>query len=195
MGVNTGKKRISTTISKKHWDILKKHTDEFETQQKTLEHALECFEINLKQSPALSREEQLWMRIGREMMPSLCLLPKIIFEELTSTADYERMKELLTRLKLAEYLLVWYYKKPLKKCSLKEIVDGITFTFKMGNIINTIDYMDYDNYYALTITHTIQMKGSKLLKIFFKDLFNLYGARSECEVGENSFFMKVFKNE
>ena len=50
--------RISTTISQKHWELLKKHTEKFETQQKVLEHALESLENSSKQNPELTREER-----------------------------------------------------------------------------------------------------------------------------------------
>ncbi len=42
------KHRVNTTISEKHWEILKKHTGKFETQQKVLESALQSFEENLR---------------------------------------------------------------------------------------------------------------------------------------------------
>lgn len=38
------KRRVSTTISIKHWELLKKYTEKYETQQKVLELALESLE-------------------------------------------------------------------------------------------------------------------------------------------------------
>ncbi len=53
------KHRINTTISAKHWEILKKHAAKNESQQKTLELALESLEDKSKQNSILSSHEQL----------------------------------------------------------------------------------------------------------------------------------------
>jgi hypothetical protein len=55
--------RISTTISQRHWALLQKHAEKYETQQKALELALESLENSAKQSPVLSQEEKLWMSL------------------------------------------------------------------------------------------------------------------------------------
>ncbi len=188
------KRRIATTISAKHWSILEKHKIEYETYQKTIEYALENLENNSENGNDASPVEQLWMRIGNEMMPSFCLLNKSLYRELINTADYEKIKMLVTRMKPAEYLVVWYNKKPLNKCSLKEVIDSIIFTTKVGNQLNTINCTDCGRYYTLSINHDLNMKGSKLFKIYFEDLFISYGVKSEIELGEISIFIKVYKD-
>jgi hypothetical protein len=66
--------RISTTISQKHWELLKKHAEKFETQQKAIETALESLERISKQIPALTSEEKYWMRLKK--IKSLVIIEK-----------------------------------------------------------------------------------------------------------------------
>jgi len=68
--------RISTTISQKHWELLKKQSEKFETQQKTIEFALESLENSSKQSPALTLEENIGCALnGQNHWLSLKSLP------------------------------------------------------------------------------------------------------------------------
>ena len=188
------KHRVCTTISAKHWDILKKHTEKYETQQKALEFALESLE-NAKQNVVLSQEEELWMRIGRELKSNICVLHKNIFEELIESAGFDKNKEILTRFRPAEYIVVWYLQKPLKKCSLKEVIEGIVFTTRnLDGLLDTINYTDEISHYNLKITHTVSMKVSKLINLFFEDLFKAYGVKTESDISESSVFMKIYKN-
>ncbi len=187
------KHRVCTTISAKHWELLRKHTEKYETQQKALEFALESLE-NEKQNVVLSQEEELWMRIGRELKSNICVLHKNIFEELIESVDFDKNKEILTGFKPAEYILVWYLQKPLKKCSLKEVIEGIVFTTRnLSGLFDTINYKDEISHYNLKITHTVSMKFSRLFNLFFEDLFKAYGVKTESEISENSIFMKIYK--
>lgn len=185
--------RLCTTISIKHWELLKKHKEKYGTQQKVIELALENLEKNEIQSPMLSLEDQLRIRMCKELK-MICHLHKDLFFELLKTADFERIAETMIKLKLSEYQVVWYYQKPLKECSLKEVIDGIVITTKMGNWLDTINYTDDDHYYSLKVTHSGgSMNYSKGFKIFFESLFRAYGVKTQSEISENSLFMKVFK--
>lgn len=187
------KHRINTTISAKHWEILKRHAAKYESQQKTIELALESLEDKSEQIPGLSSNEQLWMSIGRDMSSSISLVHKSFFDELIETADCERMFKIYAKLRPAEYLVVWYYKKPLKKCSLEEVIEGIILTTRMGNWFNTMNHKDNFNHYTIEINHELKMKGSILFTKFFEDLFEAYGVKTESEISETGFFIKVFK--
>lgn len=187
------KHRLSTTISAKHWELLKKYTAEFETQQKALEFALENLENDPKQGEKLSPEMHLWMRIGRDMAP-ISLLHRNCLEALFATADIEKLEKITTVLKPGEYLVVWYYQKPLKNCSLKEVIDGIIFTMKRGNLFDTINYTEDGNCYSMKITHSLTIKGSRWFRIMFEDLFKAYGVKTESELSETGVFIKIFKN-
>lgn len=162
------KHRVNTTISTKHWEMLKKYMEEHGTQQKVLEMALENLKRKPKADAKLSPEEQLWMRIVKELKRT-CFLHKDILMELMKTADYGRIAELITRLKILEYQLVFYYQKPLKECSLKEVMDGIVITTGIGNWLDTINYTENGSYYTLKVMHS------------------LWGRNPEQDVGEQPF--------
>ncbi len=189
------KHRISTTISAKHWELLKKYTEKFESQQKALETALEGMENGSKQGAALTHEEQVWLRIYREQKSFVCVLAKKVFEDLMDSADLEQLLKLMTMINFSDWLVSWYYQKPLKKCSLKEIIDGIVFITRMGNYLETVTYSDDTTYYTVRANHSLGMKGSKIFKVWFDNLFEAYGAKSESEISDNAIFIKVYKNE
>jgi len=90
------KYRINTTISQTHHELLKKHAKEFGTQQRVLEYALENIGNNLNRSHKLSSEEELWMRIGRELKGILLFIQKDCAKMLLETADIERFKGYVT---------------------------------------------------------------------------------------------------
>ncbi|MGB8217187.1 MAG: hypothetical protein WCE94_07790 [Candidatus Methanoperedens sp.] len=187
------KRRISTTISTKHWELLKKHTTEFETQQKVIEYALDGLENGAKQAVAMSREEELWMRIGREVK-STCLIQKDGLKELIGTVDIGRYIEYVSRHKPVECVIEYYYQKPLKECSLKEVIDGIAINARISNWFDTINYTDDGGQYTLKMTHTMGINCSKMLNIVIESVFETYGVKTESKISESSLFVKVFKN-
>lgn len=186
------KRRISTTISPKHWELLKKHTAEFETQQKVIEYALERLENGAKHYP-ISKEEEFWRRVGREPM-SACLIQKDGLKMLIETADMDRFMEYAANQKPEEYLIEYYYQKSLKECSLKEIMDGIVIIARMSRWLETINYTDDGDHYTLKITHNLGIKNSKMFKIMNESVFKTYGAKTESEISERSLFTKIYKN-
>lgn len=188
------KRRVCTTISAKHWELLKKYTEKYETQQKVLELALESLEKE-KQCPVLSPEEQVWLCM-RELNV-FCLLHKDLFRELSKTADVERFDKLLTKLRLAEYGVVLYNQKSLKECTLKEVMDGLVITTKAGKWLDEIKYTDDGNYYTLRVNHSVVCCGigfSNSFKLYFEGLFEAYGAKTETKISENNIFMKIYKS-
>ncbi len=172
----------------------KKYTEKYETQQKVLELALESLEKE-KQSPVLSSEEQVWLRM-RELNV-VCLLHKDLFRELSRTADVERFDKLLTKLRWAEYGVVLYNQKPLKECTLKEVMDGLVIIIKAEKVLDEIKYTDDGNYYTLRVNHSVFCCGigySNSFKLFFEGLFEAYGAKTETKISENNLFMKIYKS-
>lgn len=97
------KHRVCTTISAKHWELLKKYTAKFETQQKALEAALENLESSSKQNPAISQEDRFWLQM-RELKV-LIHIHKDVFLEMVKTADYEKVNKILATYGLAEYMI------------------------------------------------------------------------------------------
>ena len=184
--------RISTTISEKHWELLKKHAEKYETQQKTLELALENLENSSKQIPELTLEEKYWMRLKRAK--SLVIIEKNAFKLLIETADIELLKELFIRDKTIEYTIELYFQKSLEECSLKEVIDGLVVNLKITNWVDTIDYTDDGSHYKLIITHDLGFTFAKLVTIWIENMFKTYGVKVESIVSVKTIFMKVFKN-
>jgi len=184
--------RISTTISQKHWELLKKHTEELGTQQKVLELALENLENSSKQSPELTREEKIWLT--QKSMKTTCVVLKDVLEVLLETANIEILNEHLNRCKPLEYTMEYYFQKPLKEMSLKEVIDGVVIMGNISNWFDTIDYIDDSSHYTMLITHSLGLNNSKLNRMGIERLFETYGARVESTISEKTIFMKVYKN-
>ena len=186
------KYRVSTTISAKHRELLKKYTEKFQTQQKALEVALENMESNLKQ-PTLSQEDQAWIRMVC-IRKSLSIVPKNLFSEYIKTTDTERIIEAIIKLKIPRFTIEWQYEKSLKKCSLKEVIYGIVNAAMVVNWFDSVNCVDNGDYYLLKIFHSAGINNSIISKAFFEILFEEYGAKIKVEISENSLFIQVFKN-
>lgn len=184
--------RISTTISQKHWELLKKNAEEFETQQKALERALECLENRSKHIQALAEEEKLWMRLAS--VKTACLIQKDSLKMLMETSDIELQKEHVTKNKPIEYVIEYYFQKPLKECSLKEVIDGLVINARISNWFDTVDCTDDGSHYTLKLTHSLGINTSKLIKILDESVFKTYGVKAESTISEKTIFIKIFKN-
>lgn len=185
--------RIATTVSGKHWELLKKHAEKFETQQKALELALECLENNSKQFPELTAEQKYWLSC--ESMASMCCVQKDALKILMETANLERFKEYVTQNKPIECVVEYFYQKPLDECSLSELVDGLAIVFKISHLFDTIDYKNNGNYYIMILTHSLGLNNSKLNLATFESVFKTYGINVESRVSEKTIFMKIFKDK
>lgn len=193
MGCSTLKThRISTTISQKHWELLQKNTKELGTQQKVLEFALESLENSSKQIPELSREERVWL--AQKSMKTICSVLKDTLKVLLETANIEMFNEYLNKYKPLEYAMEYYFQKPLKEISLKDLLDGVIIMGNMSNWFDTIDYTDDGNHYTLLITHSLGLNNSKLNRMGLESLFETYGVKAESKISEKTIFMKIYKN-
>lgn len=198
LGGELMKNRVCTTISAKHWELLKKHSEKFLTQQKVLEAALERLENGSEQNPLLSSEQKFWMRIAMDIKPNLCIIHKDLLKELIKATGFERIGNIEHSMGLTEYQVIAYCQKPLKECSSKEIMEGIVNTFRIINIMDAINYVDCGNYYSLNVIHTLSMgsmDASMSFKSSFERLFKTYGVKTESTISENSLFMKIYKNQ
>jgi hypothetical protein len=196
-GVKLNKHRINTTISAKHWEILKKHTENFETQQKVLEAALERIENGSERNCPLKRVcpfPQKGHDGIREALKSTCIIHKDLLKAFIEVSDLERLRELISSYKPLEHLIALYYLKPLQKCSLKEILDGLVFFIITGNVTDSINYIYEGNQHILRIVHSLNYKFSEMLKFILEDVFEAYGVKTETEISEKSLFMKIYRN-
>lgn len=185
--------RINTTISTKHWEILKNHTAKYESQKKALEIALESLENYTRPSPEQFTDKQVWVLTGQGT-ESACILHRDAFKALMEGADVKHIIKVLANQKTSEHMISWYYQKPLKKCSLEEVMDGVIFFINAAKVADTVNYVNSGNYYALKMIHSLDTKTSKMFDVFIKSLFEVYGLKTESEISSKSLFMKIFKN-
>ena len=109
-------------------------------------------------------------------------------------ADYERLTEYIANQKWLEFIIEFHYMKPLKECSLKEIMDGLVAAAKMCNWFDSIKYTDDGDHYTLSISHSLGLYGSMATKLMIESLFKTYGVKIESEISERNIFMNIFKN-
>ncbi|WP_230629311.1 hypothetical protein [Methanosarcina barkeri] len=190
---NLKKHRIATTISEKHWILLKKYGEKFETQQKALELALECLENNSKQCPKLTIKQNIWL--VWESIDAVCCVQKETLKILIETVNLERFKGYVTQNKPIECVVEFFLQKSLKECSLKEVIDGLTIVFRASHLFDTVNYKDNGDYYVLVLTHSLSLNNSKLCLTTSESVFNTYGVNVESIISEKTIFMKVFKDK
>lgn len=124
---------------------------------------------------------------------SLVVVEKTGFKLLLETADNELLQEYFIRDKPVECAIESYFQKPLKECSLKEVIDGLVINSKTTNWFDTVGYTDDGDCYTLRMTHSLGLNASKLNIIAFKSLFKTYGVKTESTISPKTIFMKIFK--
>lgn len=188
------KYRINTTISQKHHELLKKYALRFGTQQSVLEHALESLENNKYENREPSKDEELWRRLYSINNILALLMPdytKILFE----TADFTQIEEYIKKQKPAEFGIEWYYNKPLKECSLQEIIDAAILNIKLLSTASSINYTDRGDYYTINVIHELGINVSKALVIINESAFKSYGVLVESNFSVRNVNFKIIKKE
>jgi hypothetical protein len=185
-------KRISTTISQKHWDLLKKHVEKYKTQQRVLEVALENLENDSKQSSELTVEEKAWMRINKEK--TICVIEKNAFQLLIENADVEPLQEYFIKNKIIESRIELIFQKPIKELNLEELIVGIVSAGKLINWIDTAEYTENDMHYSIVMSHSLGQEISKMISDSYRNMFEINGIRAELTSSTKNIFVNVFKN-
>ena len=188
------KYRLSTTISPKHWSLLQKYSEKYETQQKALEQALETLDNRSTASNLLSEEDKVWYRISKDMRTSAVFIHTEYFQMLLKGADIEDFREYVAKHKPVVFAIEYYYKKPLKECSLQEVVDCFLLNSRVMNAAEDISYREYAGYYEIIIVHSFGIIMSKMHVIAHENALESYGARFESNYSERTIFIKIFKN-
>ena len=184
--------RLSTTVSSKHWAILNKYAEKYGTQQKALEYALDNIETSLQPLLMLTPEQQLMLRLLSDN--SFRAIPSGGFLWLLATADFSMLEKLVEEQKPMEYTLEFVYQRPLKDCSLIEVLDGLVLVSNTSKWWDTFDYSDNGDYYMLKIYHSMAINGSRLSQMFLDSLFITVGVKFESTMSEMTVFYKVYKN-
>jgi hypothetical protein len=179
--------QVHTTVSSKHMELLNRFVETYGSQQKVLELALENMEDKFQPNP-LSPEEKLWIQFAG--VDTACFIQKESLRLLLETDDEELFQKSIDRDKPIEFQIEKYYHKPLKECSLKEIVDGLVVNARMAHWFELVDYKDEGDHFTMIMAHTLGINGSGLNKILMESVFKTYGGRFESTVSEKTFFHK-----
>ncbi|WP_128860001.1 hypothetical protein [Methanocella paludicola] len=171
--------------------MLKKHMSKYETQQKVIEAALENLDNDSKQITGLSEEDELWLQIKN--IKSVCAIQRESFKILLETLNIDRYRDHVAEKKPLEFIVEVYYQKPLRECSLVEILDALVVLFKVSNLVDTVQYSDDGDHYTLKMTHDFGFNHSRLLKVLNEGFFRSYGAYADYIVSDRSLFIKIYK--
>jgi hypothetical protein len=188
------KYRLSTTISMKHYAMLKTQAEKYETQQKAIELALESLANDSKKSPAISEEDQILVTALKEIKSTLIIFQKDCAKMLLETANIEQFREYTRNEKPIEFAIEYYYHKPIKECTLKEIIDAIIINIKVQNSADLVNCKENNDYYTINITHSFGINMSKMSAIMHESVFNTCGVKFESHISERSIFFKIYKN-
>jgi len=188
------KSRVSTTISQKHFAILEKHAKEQGAQQKVLELALEAFDNNTLQDPPLSLEESFILNTWRGKLS--CVVYRELFNNLVRSTDLKLAEDWYKENKMCmAFALEFFYQRPFKDLSLREILDGLVATAKISNWFNEYTYSDDGDHYTLKVYHDCGITGSKYILLMFENIFNFSELKYKSSISEKSLFVKVYKSE
>jgi hypothetical protein len=165
----------------------------YETQQKVIEVALDKLDNSPKPVPVLSREEELWMLVGKSRMA--CLIQKEGMKVLLETVDLDRFRGYVAEQKPLEFTAEVHNQKALRDCSLKEILEALIINGQVSNQLDSIDYKDMGDHYIMKMTHNMGINYSKTLLILHESLLNSYGAKFDSNMTGRSLFIRIFKDE
>ena len=184
--------RISTTISEKHWVLLHKLVEKYQTQQKTLEVALESLENSSKQSnETLTREQKAWMQIKKQN--TVCVIDKNAFKLLVENANLESLKEYFIKNKFIEARVELIIQRPISELNLEELIIGIVSACQLINWIDVTESTENDIYYSLVMSHSLGQEISKMISESYRNMFITYGIMAEITTSAKTIFIKIFK--
>lgn len=188
------KHRICTTISAKHWALLKKLEKEHDTQKNVLELALENLANNPGRGQPMAPEDELFIRLSSDSK-ALCTIQKNGLKRMLETIDIGEFEEFIAQDKPVEHAIEYIYQKPLKECTFKELIEGVVLLAKMTRYFDTINCKDNGDHYLLAITHNMGINNSRTFVIGAEMLFKAYGARYESKITDCSIFVKIYKDQ
>jgi hypothetical protein len=189
------KYRLSTTISPKHWSLLQKYSEKFETQQKAIEKALEQLDSRPLDMRLLSDEDKIWVRIGRELGPVVLVFSKDFYKTIIVNVDPADIQKFVDQQKPTEFAIEFFYQKLLSACSQKEMIDGLLVYSKLGGFGDAVTCTETGDCYDIYLTHTYGINHSKTVLMMYESALNTYGARFESGFSERTVFFKIYKND
>ena len=184
--------RISTTISEKHWVLLHKLVEKYQSQQKTLEIALENLENSALQSKEkLTLEQKAWMQIKKQN--TVCVIDKNAFKLLIENANIAPLNEYFIKNKFIESRLELLVQRPIGELHLKELIIGIISAWQLINWIDMAECDENDIYYSLVMSHSLGQEISNMISDSYRNMFIKHGIMAEITTSTKNIFIKIFK--
>ena len=181
--------RINTTLSEKHYSILKKHVKKYGTQRSVLEHALEK---SSKNHYILSKEEEIWMQMF-QIKDLHMIYAKDYTKLLFNTAQMDKIQEYLKKDVPVKFFVEWLYDKPFQEFKLSELIKGIILNIEMYGLAENIDLEDSDDSYIVNIFHELGINGSKIILYMNEGVLKDFGVNFESEYSIKNVFFKIYK--
>ena len=188
------KHHVHTTLSPRHYALLEKYTEKYVTQQKALEFALESLDYFVRQSQSRSPEDVMWSQMDADVRKQIIIMQKDSYKVLLESSEIDTFIGHLNKNIPMEFAIEYFYRKPLREFTLKELMDAIVLKVKIQNTADMINYTDDGDFYSLNISHNLGLNHSKVLQNSKESIFRKYGARFESQITDRSVFIKIYKN-
>jgi hypothetical protein len=173
----------------KHWEILKKYIEIYETQQKVLEHALESLDKN--RTPGAIKSDT---KASRTMLEdSMAPVQKYAMVMLIESIDLDKIADYMVRVKPTVYALEYYYHKPITECSLKEVIDGLVTVSRVIGLFDSVECEDNGDHYTFKVTHSMGLNGSKVAQMANGILFDTYGISNDVVISDKGLVQTIYK--
>jgi hypothetical protein len=186
------KYHVHTTLSPRHREILDKYKEKYGTHQKVIEQALDRLDKGPKNVPLPSEKGEIQAQFD-DKSGMMRLTLKEIMNIFIETADIDRFKTYTAERKPSEALVEYYCQKPLKECSLKEVMDTLATISQYAYWFDKVIYEDEDDRYMMKIYHSSGLNNSKVFEVIFGSLFKALEADYEIKISDRSLFIKVLK--
>lgn len=175
------KKKLSTTISALHWEIIKRYLKKLGSQQRVIEKGLEL----LDNSEYEINEDKLRLAVD----PDAVVMHRSWFEA-AMKGDWKSVEDS----PVAEFGVMLLKKKPMYKMSFNEQVHGLCDLIVASSQFERVirDEGD-DGSIKITLTHHGGMKVSEHLSKLGEKYFKDYGINFETNLSDYYIIYRVWE--
>lgn len=186
------KRRISTNISQKHWELLEENSKKYGTQEKVLESALESLVNGSKQNEvALTQEDKAWLRLKKEK--NVCVVDKNAFKLIIENANVEPLCDYFIKNKIIESRIELIFHKSIKELTVEELVTGIVSAGKLINWLDLVEHTDNVTHYSLVMSHSLGLVISRMISESYRNMLKTCGITAEIKDSTKNIFIKISK--
>jgi len=165
--------------------LIDKYIQKYGNAQKVIEEAI--WILDEKENPEEAEDLELWCRAREELQ--MMLIGQISFRELLIAAEMpEESLDRVVKRNIALDLILWYTRKPIRKLTLREIINAIKKVWIVANYFHYIEVKkETEDHYHLIFKHHQDKGYSNYWYRCFKELFQSSDLSFKCSV-EGEFF-------